>query len=121
MVYWGEAAFTARRGAGFAADDPLCLSCHCIHGPAALPASLDPERIEWSAATDWGAGDPPGSFGEDGVVCDAVRVCAVRLCLACLCVCRLRVLAACGDPMPLCPWVRRALRGSCLGSYPREG
>ena len=30
-------------------------------------------------------------------------------------------LAACGDPMPLCPWVRRALRGSCLGSYLREG
>ena len=58
-------------GRVFAADDPLCSSCHCNHGPAALPASLDPERIKWSARTDWGAGDPPGSFSEDGVMCDA--------------------------------------------------
>ena len=32
-----------------------------------------------------------------------------------------RWLAAGGDPMPLCPWERRALRGSCLGSCLREG
>ena len=32
-----------------------------------------------------------------------------------------RWLAAGGDPMPLCPWERRALRGSCLGSCLWEG
>ena len=79
-------------GRVFAADDPLCSSCHCNHGPAALPASLDPERIKWSARTDWGAGDPPGSLSEDGVMCDAcvyralsvLRVPLVVLCSACL-------------------------------------
>ena len=51
--------------------------------------------------------------GVNALLC-VFMACVVVCALGCLCVGRL--LSACGDPMPLCPWVRRALRESCLHS-----
>ena len=111
-VYWGEAVFSARRWAGFAADDPLCSSCYCNHGSAALPASLDPERIKWSATTDWGPGDPPGSFGEDGAMCVCCaqgQLCARGVCCVWACLCAFHLA---------CVVVRRCLhRGGVSGVF----